>query len=432
MVAMSRMAAAAAVALFSTASATSLRSSHDHLPTQGKPLKEQLPWMKSADELRSEIEELSRNCGDNEITISQSTKMNTADAAGAEVTIDVVRIKAKNAKPTNKAMFVFGEHARELITGEAALGLVKNLCGSGASAEHAKQTLQNTEFVLIPNANPLGRKQVEDGFYCKRTNEDKVDLNRNWSDEHRDTSLSPGDEMYPGTGGFSEPETQSLKDLVDSENPDIYLSVHSGAYLLGMPYGFNPSVMPKPEDETAMMEVLKPISDRYCDGGCPFGNLAEMINYQNPGCDIDYVYEKTKSPYVFTWEIYVGEDIRQRYLAEASERRENGVGSNNNAFLQKTKRGGNKNALSSRLDMEMTEPEDREGFEGCLEQFNPKTPSETETVVQTWSAAFLELCDEVTKKRNATATAAAAATTASPAMSLVGDSSSMASWFNSP
>ena len=35
------------------------------------------------------------------------------------------RIRGKNANPGNKAMFVFGEHARELITGEAALGLVR-------------------------------------------------------------------------------------------------------------------------------------------------------------------------------------------------------------------------------------------------------------------------------------------------------------------
>lgn len=383
---------------------------------KGKPLKETLPWVHSQQELHDQLQQLVNDCGDADISLTQSSRVNSADAAGQTVTLDVLRVKAKGSTPDTKAMFVFGEHARELITGEAALGFVRTLCGKGSNSERAKSVLQNSEFVIVPNANPIGRSMVEEGYYCKRTNEDKVDLNRNWSNEHRDTSLEKGDEMYPGSQGFSEPETQMLKEVVDSERPNIYLSVHSGAYLLGMPYGFAADEMPKTEDEAAMMEVLKPISERYCAGGCPFGNLAEMINYDNPGCDIDYVYESLQTPYVFTWEIYVGEDIRERYLAEADMRRRKMEGASGAAdkeglgFLQKRRAlAGAQMTMQSSLEAESEGPEDAEGIEGCLDQFNPRSAEETDAVVENWAGAFLELCEEVHKrKQNSTASSAAA------------------------
>lgn len=252
--------------------------------------------------------------------MSTTSKVNTQAAAGTNVELDVMTIRKSGGGPKIKAFFVFGEHARELITGEAAVGLARTLCGQGPNAAQAAKVLETTEFVFVPNANPVGRKEVEDGFYCKRTNEDGIDLNRNWSDEHRDTDVHPGDEMYPGTAAFSEPETQMLKELIDQENPDIYLSVHSGAFLLGMPYGYDQN-SGEPRDEAAMNEALRPISEKHCGGGCPFGNLAQMIKYDNPGCDIDYVYDKLKTPYVFTWEIFVGEEFRERYIEEARMRR---------------------------------------------------------------------------------------------------------------
>lgn len=109
----------------------------------------------------------------------------------------------------------------------------------------------------MPDANPPGRKQLLEGLYCKRTNENGVDINRNWGDEHRN-STTEGDEAYPGSEGFSEPETQALRDLVDAEKPDVFLSVHSGSYLLGAFPGYGPSPS---ENQGTLDHVLKPISD---------------------------------------------------------------------------------------------------------------------------------------------------------------------------
>lgn len=404
---------------------------------QGRPLKEQWPWYRSSDELKSQLQELAAGCDGAEVTISQTSRINGAEAAGQQVELDVLHIKKRggtNLQPGGtKAMFVFGEHARELITGEAALGLVRSLCKQGPSADRASRVLdEGVEFVIVPNANPLSRKKVEEGYYCKRTNEDNVDLNRNWSDEHRDLSQHPGDEMYPGSAGFSEPETQMLREIVDTERPDIYLSVHSGAYLLGMPYGYSRNEMPEKEDEAAMKEVLAPISKKYCRGECPYGNLAGMIHYDNPGCDIDYVYSKLQTPFVFTWEIYVGETFRRRYIEEA--RQIDGGGDVDSAgfdldgaqaagvslaqrqmAVRRLRRGRHEGKVAAKVK----EPEAKQEVTSCMDQFNPKSKEETDEVVETWAAAFLELCEEVSARKKGHSTAAKAATSSSAVPSAV-------------
>lgn len=376
---------------------------------RGAPLKEQWPWYHSGQELRSAFQELAASCSGAEATVTTLSRINSQEAAGQEVQIDALRIRRQGASVRAKAMFVFGEHARELITGEAALGLARALCGKGPGTKRADQVLSSVEFVLVPNANPIGRNQVESGYYCKRTNEDGVDLNRNWSDEHRDTSLPMGDEMYPGPGGFSEPETQLLRELLDQERPDIYLSVHSGAYLLGMPYGYE-SDRPAP-DEGAMLEVLRPISDKFCAGGCPFGNLAKLINYDNPGCDIDYVYDRLKTPYVFTWEIYVGEDFRGRYVEEARMRRGRGGAEGAASLAQQDRRKARRRGRSA---LRARGPEAAEDVGSCMDQFNPQTQDETAAVVENWSSAFLELCAEVSARRDQRDTPVAAPSATSP------------------
>ncbi|CAK0900617.1 unnamed protein product, partial [Prorocentrum cordatum] len=159
------------------------------------------------------------------------------------------------------------------------------------------------------------RRQVESGAWCKRTNEDGVDLNRNWGDQHRDAVHDvPGDEMNPGPRGFSEPESQLLQALAQEERPDLFVSVHSGAYLLGTPYGYTRSKVPT--GAAAMAELLGPISRDHCGGDCPYGDLAELIHYDSMGCDIDWVMEHVGTPYVYTWEIYVGDAIRQGYIEQ--------------------------------------------------------------------------------------------------------------------
>merc|ERR1719313_1832101 len=188
---------------------------------------------------------MSQHCTGATMTMTQrSSKRNDN---GEQVSLDVVRLSRDGAGAKARAFIVFGEHARELISPESGLDLVKNICGQGASAQRAGKILDGVDITIVPNANPVSREKVEQGFACKRTNEDSVDLNRNWGDQHRDSKrANTDDEMNPGPHGFSEPETEIIRDIVTEERPDIFLSVHSGAYFMGTPFGYAYSDQQKP------------------------------------------------------------------------------------------------------------------------------------------------------------------------------------------
>jgi len=405
------------------------------------PLKDTWPWYHSADDIHASLEELVGQCQGAEAALSQTTEFNSAEAAGTSVTLDVLRIHRSGSQTKKKAMLVFGEHAREIISPETALNFARTLCGQGPDAQRASKVLDSVSFTLVPNANPIGRKQVEDGYYCKRTNEDGVDLNRNFGNDHR-AEENRGDETNAGPSGFSEPESKMLKALVDDERPDIYVSVHSGAYLLGTPYGYTRDMTP--ENEASLMEVLQPISEKYCDGNCPYGNLAELIHYDSPGCDIDYVSERVGSPYVFTWEIYVGERYRGPYIEEARLRRkhDSDKGFLQMSFAQRNRRAKRSRDLSTSLQASLAKayrraegPENEELVDSCIDQFNPQTEDETGSVVAKWTSAFLELAENVVKKSASTAAAPvatapfleSASTATAPATSLAATSATVSS-----
>lgn len=389
-----------------------------HSTDKRLPLKETWPWYHSADDIHSSLQDLVGNCQGAEASMTQTSEFNSAEAAGTAVSLDVLTIQRSGTQQKKKAMLVFGEHAREIISPESALNFARTLCGHGPDATRASKVLDSVTFTIVPNANPLGRKQVEDGYYCKRTNEDGVDLNRNFGDEHRGEEKR-GDETNAGPSGFSEPESKMLKALVDSERPDIYLSVHSGAYLLGTPFGYSRDQTPDNEDN--MMDVLSSISEKYCDGGCPYGNLAELIHYDSPGCDIDYVKEKVGTPYVFTWEIYVGERFRGPYTEEARLRKRHAADKSflQTSFAQKDRRARRSHGFATALQSSLSTmwkkllgPEDTELVDSCMDQFNPQSQDETDSVTAKWTSAYLELCENVVKKAtdaSKTATAAAAA-----------------------
>lgn len=369
------------------------------LHASAQKLREQYPWYHLGTEIRSELDNLSRDCAGVQFDFTTESAKNSNDE---EVKLDVVRISQGSSDGKKKAFFVFGEHARELISPETGLSFVRTLCGQGdpSNQDLVARVLGNTTFVIMPNANPVSRKDVEFGKYCKRTNEENVDLNRNFGDAHRDTSLAgKDDESNPGPKGFSEPESQIIKNLVLAEKPEIYLSVHSGAYLLGTPYGY--ADKDKVDNEQHMLEVLKPISQQACNGGCPYGDLAGLIGYKSMGCDIDYVKDTLNTPYVFTWEIYTGSDVRKYYEEEAHSRTEKRPMNKETSDFFWAKSLTLLQASSVRRQSNLRGrnqaliPEDEQNVDDCFDQFNPKSEAETEATAETWTKAMLTLCDEV-------------------------------------
>jgi hypothetical protein len=348
-----------------------------YVSSAATPIKVRLPWYHTTQEVHEAMVHATKSCSGAEVEL----RSRPFASAGIEAQyLDVVYIRRPGVSPQAKALLVFGEHARELITVESALDLVRTFCGHGPNAEAAAHVLNSVEVVLVPNANPFSRKQVENGMYCKRTNEHGVDLNRNWGDQHRDENfikMTRGDEIDPGPHGFSEPETKILRDLVGEEKPDIYLSVHSGAHLLGIQFCYSENAKPSQSDD--MLAVLRPINENHCKGACPYGNLAKLVGYENAGCDIDYILEQYHTPYAFTWEIYEGRG--------------------SSLSLAQLRGSTARQRFRSHQNLQVRLPEDQQDPETCIRHFNPLTAEETRSVIDNWTGAYLELSELVVQKK---------------------------------
>ena len=232
---------------------------------------------------------------------------------------------------SRRATMYFGEHSRELISAELALRFVKKLCkgnrrGALPLNKAVRQVLSAYEIQIFPNINVDGRKLVEQGHYCHRTNKRGVDLNRNW-----DAAWESGGtkETAPGSGPFSEPETKLLRDLLEDYSPSVFMSIHSGALGMYTPYAYkkdklithkNPQVANfLTQSRHNMFQVLADVNRDYCR--CSIGAAAVALNYLCPGNCMDYAFDKLQIPYSFAFEVWDGEHYankRTTSLIEAS------------------------------------------------------------------------------------------------------------------
>eukprot|EP00929_Paragymnodinium_shiwhaense_P111502 TRINITY_DN7961_c0_g1_i3.p1 TRINITY_DN7961_c0_g1~~TRINITY_DN7961_c0_g1_i3.p1 ORF type:complete len:172 (-),score=39.82 TRINITY_DN7961_c0_g1_i3:258-773(-) len=147
---------------------------------------------------------------------------------------------------------------------------------------------------------------------------------------------------------------------------------------------------------------------------------------------MDFLREKVQTPYAYSWEIYVGESLRDKFImaahqraqetdeasdAEDGDKRQQLPAKASTAAAALVESGpANPQIQPKRLqaaflerdtakaivqdcDLAKEEQKDtvakRSAQEECMEQFNPPTQEETEKVVKNWSQAFLELCDRV-------------------------------------
>lgn len=315
---------------------------------------------------------------------------------GNHVDLDVIHVNRGDAAGTAKAMLVFGEHPREVITTESGLHLVRELCRKGS---RARRSLDRVAYVIVLNANPEGRQRVDQGLVCYRGNGHGVDLNRNWGNAHRDNEdVDRESEEYNGKSGFSEPETRALRDLVLAERPDLWLSIHSGAYLLGTPWGYTSHR--KSKNSEVMVELLRPISEKFCEGRCPVGSLADQIGYESHGCNIDWVSEHGNVPYVSLWEIYVDDTYRDAYKAKAKRQ---GLHTRAHAARHKTSAVTLAEARAHGVAAG-EEAEDWRGgagkeYECWAAQFNPQTKEQTQAVIDKWTPAYIQLAEGVADRR---------------------------------
>jgi len=321
------------------------------------------PFYHSTAQINSIVgEELKKNCA---VPFTFKT-----ESCGIDCTIDIVDIGTP--RPNNQKVFLlFGEHARELISPETAVGVMRELC-SKTPSDITKESLKNSQFRIIPNGNPSSRQKVEFGQYCLRTNRNGVDLNRNWDSHWNPTEppmSSESDQLDPGNRAFSELETQIFRSAVIEFQPTVFASIHSGTMGMYMPWAYSDEAGSRGiRNVRKMSQVLNELDSKYCK--CPSGAAAEQVGYDSPGTCLDWVHSRTASQYSYAFEIYTGvgvAQLRERYNA------------------QKNFRGGQSSFMEMSLEDEQVSSNE------CFLQFNPENSETYNKVVNNWTNALIEL-----------------------------------------
>jgi carboxypeptidase T len=156
-----------------------------------------------------------------------------------------------------EVLFTASQHAREHLTVEMALYLLKELTSKYATDARVKAAVDSREIWIVPNMNPDGAEyDIATGSYRMwRKNRQPnagstavgTDLNRNWSFNWGCCGGSSGtfsSETYRGAFAFSAPETQRVRDFVNSrvvggtQQIKAGIDFHTYSELVLWPYGY--------------------------------------------------------------------------------------------------------------------------------------------------------------------------------------------------
>ncbi len=146
-------------------------------------------------------------------------------------------------------IFMGTHHAREHLSTEVPMGLIKHLLTNYEKDPAIKDLIDSREIIIVPMINPDGAMHDIKGRRYKmwRKNMRKerndlygVDLNRNYGYKWGTggSSSSRRSDVFMGPKPFSEPETIAVKDfLEENEHIKIVLSYHTFSELILYPWG---------------------------------------------------------------------------------------------------------------------------------------------------------------------------------------------------
>ncbi len=214
-------------------------------------------------------------------------------------------------------------HAREPIGAYITIEFGAWLLEHYATDPTARFLVDHRVLWGVPVVNPDGfvYNESSDGYWRKnkRDNDnngvfeeccDGVDLNRNygylWGYDDVGSSPDPTSNIYRGTGPFSEPETQAIRDLVNAVHPVIALNYHSYSNLLIFPLGHAYGAY-APDDSLfrAMSREMTRVN------GYTYGTGWELLYTVNGDSD-DWMYaDTTGHPRVLAFTPEVGEAFWQ-------------------------------------------------------------------------------------------------------------------------
>ncbi|MFM9995879.1 MAG: M14 family zinc carboxypeptidase [Phycisphaerales bacterium] len=226
-----------------------------------------------------------------------------------------IRITGPGSTANRPAAFYnAAQHAREWATPPVIAYIAEQLLTNYATDCRIQQLVDSVEFHLVPFVNPDGyvytwtpnnrlwrknRKPPPAGSTCFG-----VDTNRNWGYQWggQGASTDPCSETYRGVAGFSEPETQAVRDYV-SANPRFRsaMDFHSYSQLVMSPWAYTDALPPDHPTfamlNTRMQQAIESTYGLVYAAGPIFTTI-----YPASGGAVDWFYG-AEGVYAFTIEV---------------------------------------------------------------------------------------------------------------------------------
>lgn len=220
-------------------------------------------------------------------------------------------------EPEPQMLYTAIHHAREPVSMHQLIFYMWYLLENYSSNPLVQQIVNSTELYFIPCINPDGyiENEITDptggGMWRKnkRNNLDGtfgVDLNRNygynWGYDNNGSSPLGVDETYRGTGPFSEPETEMVKNFVNAHNFKIALNYHTFGNLLIYPWGYIQNLYTPDSALFVNYGSMLTEQNRYT-----FGTANQTVGYVVNGSSDDWMYgEQTIKPKILAMTPEVG------------------------------------------------------------------------------------------------------------------------------
>jgi len=246
---------------------------------------------------------------------------------------------------TNKpAVFFNGcQHAREWVTVMATTYLVDQLAQNYVDDELTRSLLEMVDVYVVPIVNPDGYvySHTTDRYWRKNRQINPgssyvgTDLNRNWDIDWNggaSTSTLPSSDIYVGTAPFSAPETQVLKNYMESiPNLRGHLDIHSYSALVLGPWGYTNNPTPDHEQVVTLGNAMNDAITNTHDYPFTFGiGDANGSIYLASGTMPDWSYDGLGA-LGFTYELRPdswtggGFELPESQILDASEENYNGA-----------------------------------------------------------------------------------------------------------
>lgn len=203
-------------------------------------------------------------------------------------------------EPEPKMFYNSLHHAREPASLSQLLFYMWYLLENYQTNPEIQALVNNTELFFVPCVNPDGYVYNQTtnpnggGMWRKnrRNNGNStygVDINRNygynWGYDNSGSSNTSSMDNYRGTGPFSEPETQAMRDFCNNHNFSFCISNHAYSNVLIYPWSYAPNALTPDSGVFKNWASYMTVENQY-----PYGTPNQTVGYVGNGSSDDWMY----------------------------------------------------------------------------------------------------------------------------------------------